>query len=163
MFNTAVGPDTNPPTVVSTTPANNATGAVIGANVTVTFDEALDPATVSGTTVQLLSSGSPVPASVSYDANSRTATLDPAASLSYTTPYTISVKGGSTDPRIKDMAGNALAANYTASFTTQGTPAPTGSSAFAQRRPRRSHPGHQLLGQPLQPLPRGDTAGRRPQ
>ena len=37
--------------------------------------------------------------------------------------YTAILRGGSTDPRVKDLAGNALAADYTWSFTTSaGTP-----------------------------------------
>ncbi|MDO3416879.1 DUF4082 domain-containing protein, partial [Hymenobacter sp. BT770] len=124
VFDTAVGPDTSAPTVLSTSPANNAASALATANITVTFDEAVDPATVSGTTVQLLNGTSPVAATVTYDAISRTATLDPTATLSYSTAYTISVKGGASDPRIKDLAGIALAATFTSSFTTQGTPPP---------------------------------------
>ena len=34
------------------------------------------------------------------------------------TTYTATVRGGGTDPRVKDLAGNALAANFTRSFTT---------------------------------------------
>ncbi|WP_303310999.1 N,N-dimethylformamidase beta subunit family domain-containing protein [Hymenobacter sp. BT730] len=124
VFNTTVGPDTNPPTVVSTSPANNAAGVLVSANINVTFDEALAPATVSGSTIQLLQGSTPVAASVTYDASSRTATLNPTSDLSYSTSYTLAVKGGTTDPRIKDLANNALAANYSASFTTQGVPPP---------------------------------------
>jgi hypothetical protein len=55
---------------------------------------------------------------VSYDAGSRTATLNPSSSLANSTTYTAVLKGGAVDPRVKDLAGNALASNYTWSFTT---------------------------------------------
>src|SRR5207247_1821779 len=34
------------------------------------------------------------------------------------TTYTATVKGGGVDPRVKDLAGNPMVANYTWSFTT---------------------------------------------
>jgi hypothetical protein len=95
----------------------------VDANVTVTFSEPMDPATVNGSTVELLDlSSALVPATVSYDANSFTATLDPTASLSAGSNYTARVKGGDTDPRVKDRAGNALAATVTSTFRTVGPP-----------------------------------------
>jgi hypothetical protein len=91
----------------------------IDANVTVTFSEAMDPATVNGSTVELRGpSNALTPATVSYDAGSFTATLDPTTSLSAGVTYTVRVKGGSADPRVKDAAGNALAADVTWTFTT---------------------------------------------
>jgi hypothetical protein len=124
---TAPGPDTTPPTVTSFTPAAGATNVNVNANVTVTFNEAMNAATVNGTTVELRDpSNALVSSAVSYDAGSLTATLNPTASLSGGTTYTARVKGGSTDPRVKDVAGNALAANVTWTFTTAVvTPPPT--------------------------------------
>jgi hypothetical protein len=124
---TAPGPDTTPPTVTSFTPAAGANNVSVDANVTVTFNEAMNATTVNGTTVELRDpSNALAPATVSYDAGSLTATLNPTASLSGGTTYTARVKGGSTDPRVKDVAGNALAANLTWTFTTAVvTPPPT--------------------------------------
>lgn len=50
-FTTAA--DTTPPTVLSTSPANNATGVAITATVKVTFSEAMDATTINGTTFSL--------------------------------------------------------------------------------------------------------------
>jgi Domain of unknown function (DUF4082)/Bacterial Ig-like domain len=112
-------PDTTPPTVTSFAPTAGATNVRIDANVTVTFSEAMDPATVNGSTVELRGpSNAGTPATVSYDAGSFTATLDPTTSLSAGVTYTARVKGGSADPRVKDAAGNALAADVTWTFTT---------------------------------------------
>src|SRR5262245_37783718 len=129
VFTTASpGPDTTPPTVSSFTPAAGATNVSTGANVTVTFSEAMDAATINDTTVELRDSSSIlVPATVSYNAASLTATLDPTAALAAGVTYTARVRGGSTDPRVKDLAGNALAADLMWSFTTT-PPQPPGTT-----------------------------------
>jgi hypothetical protein len=59
-----------------------------------------------------------VPASVTYDTASNTAALQPSSSLLAGTTYRATIKGGTSEPRVKDLAGNALAANLTWSFTT---------------------------------------------
>ena len=119
VFATSTGPDTTPPTVTTTAPANGATGVSVNAAASVTFNEAIDPATVSASTFELRNPANAlVSAAVSYNASTRTATLTPAAALALNTTYTATVRGGSTDPRIKDSAGNALAANTSWSFTT---------------------------------------------
>ena len=80
----------------------------------------MDPATVTASTFELRDGADNlVAAVVSYDASTQTATLDPAAPLAYSTTYTALVRGGATDPRVKDLAGNALASDYSWSFTTR--------------------------------------------
>ena len=118
---TTAAPDTTAPTVTSVSPANNATGVARGTNVTATFNEAMDPATITTTTVELrnATTSALVTATVTYDAATRRAILNPNANLAATTRYTATVKGGSTDPRVKDAAGNALAVPRTWSFTTR--------------------------------------------
>ena len=124
------GPDTTAPTVTTVSPASGATGVSTQAPVTATFSEAMDPATIGTTTFELRdAAGTLVPATVTYNATTRVATLTPSATLAAQTQYTATVKGGSTDPRVKDLAGNALAAARVWSFTTAGgtpdTTAPT--------------------------------------
>jgi hypothetical protein len=119
------GPDTTPPTVTGVSPANGATGVSSGANVTATFSEPLNASTVNSSTVELRGPGGAlVSAAVSYDPTTRTATLDPAATLANTTQYTATVKGGASG--VKDSAGNALAADRVWSFTTADAPPPGG-------------------------------------
>jgi hypothetical protein len=81
----------------------------------------MDPATINTTTFELrtATTNALVAATVTYDATTRRAILNPNLNLAATTRYTATVKGGSTDPRVKDAAGNALAANRTWSFTTR--------------------------------------------
>ncbi len=124
VFATVAPVDNVPPSVASTTPANTATGVGITSAVRAVFNEPLDPATVSGATFELRNaSNTVVAATVSYDVASRTVNLAPGAALALSSTYTATLRGGSTDPRIKDLAGNALAANVTWSFTTEATSA----------------------------------------
>ncbi len=127
VFETSTAPDTTPPAINARSPIANATGVAVGSSVTATFSEPLDAATVNATTFELRnSSGVLVPASVGYDGPTNTATLAPTSVLTGSTTYTATLRGGATDPRIKDLAGNALAATSTWSFTTAAAPTCTG-------------------------------------
>ncbi len=113
---TTESPDATPPMVTAVAPANGATGVLVGATVSVAFSEAMDPGTVDAGTVQLLGpSNAIVSATVSFNPTSRTATLAPTASLEQATNYTILLPAGG----VTDVAGNALAAAYDSSFTTE--------------------------------------------
>ena len=120
VYATTVGePDLTPPTVASTSPTSGSAGLATTVWVTATFSESMDPATINGNTVQLRDgSGALVAATVTYSVPNGTAILQPTGGLANGTTYTATVKGGSADPRVKDLAGNALAANYSWSFTT---------------------------------------------
>jgi hypothetical protein len=95
--------------------------------VTVTFSEAMRVSTLTTSTIQLRRTfpNTLVSATVTYNAATRTATLDPIRTLADNTTYTATVVGGSNG--VKDVAGNALATNFTRSFrchTTSLTPRP---------------------------------------
>ena len=123
LFATSVGPDTTPPSVVNSAPASGAANIATNAAVTVTFSEPMDPVTIGTSTLELRAPGNVlVPAAVSYSGT--TATLIPTSALANTTVYSVTVRGGSTDPRVKDVAGNALAANVSFSFTTAAAGGP---------------------------------------
>jgi Ca2+-binding RTX toxin-like protein len=115
--------DTTPPTVNSTSPANNATGIASTANVSATFSEDMDRSTLTTGTFTLTKQGStsPLAATVGYDSANRKATLDPASDLEPNTTYTATSKGGSSG--VKDLAGNALAQDHSWTFTTATPPA----------------------------------------
>jgi hypothetical protein len=106
----------NPPTEITVTvidlptfavisPANGAVNVSVETNVVVVFSKAMDPATVNDSTVVLLSAGG-VSATVTYDAASRSATLDPIEPLVAGAQYTVGVKAGATGA--KDLAGNPM-------------------------------------------------------
>src|SRR6185312_2574122 len=109
--------DTTAPTVTDRTPAANATNVVTNSNITATFSE---PVTgVDANTFRVTNSaGTAVTAAVSYDAATRTATLNPNANLLADRTYTVQLTNG-----IQDLQGNALPAT-TWNFTTAG-PAPS--------------------------------------
>ena len=109
--------------VSSVTPVNGATGVATSTTVTATFSEAMDASTISTSTVELRNAANAlVTATVSYTASTRTATLTPSSALAQGVTYTATVRGGSTDPRVKDAAGNALASPLSWAFTTAGLP-----------------------------------------
>ena len=125
VFETSMAPDTTPPTVSNISPGAGATGVSVTGNITATFSEAMDAATITSSTFELRNSANAlVSAVVSYDPATRTATLDPNASLALASTYTATIRGGAVDPRVKDAAGNALAASVSSSFTTTATPPP---------------------------------------
>jgi hypothetical protein len=111
--------DTTAPLVSTLSPASGATGVSRTANITATFNEAMDPASITPTTIELRGPGNLlVAAAVSYAATTRVATLNPAPTLTALSTYSVTVKGGATDPRVKDLAGNALASSRIWAFTT---------------------------------------------
>ena len=112
---TAPPPDTTGPTVTSVSPANNATGVVISSNLSVSFSEAMDAATIVPTSFELRDAGgNPVTVAVTYSASTYTATLDPTSNLALNTQYTARVTTG-----VTDVAGNALASEYIWIFATE--------------------------------------------
>jgi hypothetical protein len=81
----------------------------------------MNPATLTTTTFTLVQQGQSTPLAASVSYAGQVATLDPSANLTANTTYTATVKGGSAGA--KDVAGNALAADASWSFTTAtGTP-----------------------------------------
>ena len=104
-FRTATAPDTTAPRVTRVVPAENATGVAPAANVTAYFSEAMRASTVTGSTVKLFKAGSTtaVPATVTYDATAKRATLNPSANLQLGVKYRAVVS-----PAARDAAGNAL-------------------------------------------------------
>jgi hypothetical protein len=123
VFETTSGPDVTPPTVSSVAPISGGIGINPNAVVRATFSESIDPVTIGTATFELRNASNQlVFATVSYNAGTRTATLTPSISLAYSSSYTAILRGSLTNPRITDIAGNALAADYTWSFNTSSAP-----------------------------------------
>ncbi len=104
-FRTAAPPaDTTAPRVTRVVPAENATGIAPAANVTAFFSEAMKAASVT-TNVKLYKAGSTsaLSATVTYDATTQKATLNPNANLQLGTKYKAVVSTGALD-----AAGNPL-------------------------------------------------------
>jgi hypothetical protein len=114
------------PLVASTNPANLATGVPQSQVITVTFNEAMNPATITPAAFTLLGtdgSGSrtsevaQILGELSYDAETYTMSYTPGTLLTANTTYTATVATS-----VEDLLGNALQAPYVWTFTT-GAPA----------------------------------------
>jgi hypothetical protein len=104
------------PTVVSTVPANLATAVAVNTLVSATFSRAMNPATINGATFTLAGPGAtPVTGAVTYAGS--TATFTPTTILAANTLFTATITTGAKDP-----TGNALAANFVWTFTTDAPP-----------------------------------------
>lgn len=106
-------PDTTPPTVASASPSSNATSVPVNGAVKVTFNEAVQPSTVTFTLKN--PGGTAVTGSSAFDPASRVLTFTPSATLAPGTKYTASVSGA------KDIAGNTMSGTTTWSYTTGGS------------------------------------------
>ena len=111
-------PAPTPPTVISTVPADGATGVPINQALTATFNEAMNPATINGATFTVTGPGGvAVAGAVRYLTAGSIATFTPSAVLAYSTTYTATITTGATD-----LAGNALANNFIWAFITAAAP-----------------------------------------
>ncbi|MBC9734955.1 DUF4082 domain-containing protein [Nocardioides marmotae] len=121
VFNTGpLPPDTTAPVISNRVPGPGATGVAQGSSVAVTFNEQVDPGSVTATNLALTGPGGPVPAT--RQTSGATVTLTPAGELAPETVYTVTVRGGAGG--IADLAGNRLATDDTWSFTTRAGAAP---------------------------------------
>jgi hypothetical protein len=106
-------PDLTAPTVTSTDPVSNEINVAFNKNISATFSELMDSlgTTTSFTIVNTTAGGTAITGSVSYSGT--TVVFDPSVNLDSNTTYTATITTGA-----KDIAGNAIANNYTWSFTT---------------------------------------------
>ncbi len=129
VFTTSAPADTTPPTITSTTPASGTSGVATTTTVTAKFSEAMNAATITTANMVLRDPANvTVPASVSYNASTLTATLTPSSALGNSKTYTMTVRGGTGG--VTDVAGNALASDVTWSFTTAAAAPPAGNVIF---------------------------------
>ena len=117
-FTAGSATDITPPTITSTLPADTATGVALNANINANFSEAMDAATINSTMFTLKQGTTNIQGAVTFVGTS--AAFNPDADLAASTVYTATITTG-----VMDLAGNALAALKTWSFTT-GTAVATG-------------------------------------
>jgi len=110
-FTTGAAVVVTPPTVISTDPANAATGVALNQKISATFSKTMDASTITTSTFTLMQGTTFVSGNVSYVGT--TATFIPLSNLMPNTIYTATITTGA-----KDLAGNALVNNYVWSFTT---------------------------------------------
>ena len=121
-FTTAAVGDVTPPTVSAISPPNAAVGVCLTRTVSATFSEPMDPATIGATTFGVTDAGVAVPGTVSYVASTQVASFVPTnpAGFAASRSFAVTVRSGATG--VKDLAGNALAADRVWSFTTGTQP-----------------------------------------
>ena len=105
------------PTVIAVSPGTTATAVPINNNISVTFSEAMDAATINTLSFTVMGAGEPaLTGTVSLDAASNTAIFMPASDFTENTVYTITITTAA-----KNVLGKALATNYVWTFTTAAT------------------------------------------
>jgi hypothetical protein len=105
--------DITPPTIVSVSPANGDINVAADTAVTAAFSDAMDAATITTGSFTLVTGGTPVLGSVSYNSYTQTAIFTPDADLDYGISYTATLTTA-----ITDAAGNPLTSDYAWNFST---------------------------------------------
>lgn len=102
--------DMQPPSITVAVPSSGATGVAVTTTIRVTFNEPVQPASV---TIQLRDANSVLVSGIpSYDATTRTASFDPSLQLQGSVTYRVTVLPAT------DLAGNSMASPVQWSFTT---------------------------------------------
>ncbi|MCG6917677.1 MAG: Ig-like domain-containing protein [Deltaproteobacteria bacterium] len=109
-----------PPTVDSTSPANNSNGVAVGSSISATFSEPMNGSTIDTNTFTL---DNGVTGTVTYDANTNTATFNPSSKLDYATTYSATITTAA-----RDLADNPMLADFTWTFTTKSEQKNSGGS-----------------------------------
>ena len=101
------------PTVISTNPAHRAVNVPITKTITATFNEKMNPATITSSSFMILNGATQISGALSYNDANATITFVPSSLLSPSTIYT-----GKILRTVKDLMGNALQTDYVWNFTT---------------------------------------------
>src|SRR5579884_169067 len=126
-FETSV-PDQTPPKIMTRIPDQNAKDISVNTDISVTFDEEVDPPSLQSNFVLTDPAGSAVPTNFTYTVGSRTAVLRPQSDLKSQTTYQVWVKKG-----VKDLSGNATPSDTSWFFTTGKAPDTTPPKVVTQQ------------------------------
>lgn len=110
------------PLVISTDPVNLSTGVPLDKIITATFNEPMNPETITPASMILQSSAKGVQdlsGSLTYDGNTKMMSFRPNAKLLAGTTYTVTIP-----TTVKDLTGNALQEAYVWTFSTGTTISP---------------------------------------
>ena len=121
-FATGATGDTVAPTVLTVSPANGSADVCLTRSVSATFSEPMDASTITAATLRVTDAGVAVPGTVSYDASSRVASFVASAATGFAASRTFVVTVVSGSAGVKDLAGNALAADRVSDFSTGTQP-----------------------------------------
>jgi hypothetical protein len=127
-FTTDANADVAAPVIASIGPVDGATGVAIGTTISASFNEPMDPATITTANFRVTGpGGAPEIGIVAFNTSNNTATFTrhlhlttpvdfhptPVSNFAPNTTYTVTLTTGA-----RDMAGNALASDRVWSFTT---------------------------------------------
>ncbi len=116
FFRPGTQEDTTPPTVLAVTPPDGAIEVGVNANVRVRFDEAINPLTVTGSTISVMdSSQTIVPCTMTFNTTNTDVTIVPHTPLPDGMTVTVTVQG------VEDTVGQAVTPRIT-TFTTRTGP-----------------------------------------
>ena len=110
-------PARQPPVVVRTQPPNGKTKVPLNLSIVVVFSEPIDGGSVTPESFELLREGEPVPGEVRILDGGLRAEFTPDEELLRSTAYTIALS-----TEVGDLSGDALEADYAASFVTDSPP-----------------------------------------
>lgn len=113
-FNTGAAVDETLPLVLSTSPKDGSTGIARNKVLSVVFSEPMTEATIAASSFTVSQGTTSIAGTVAYSGT--TATFTPSSPLAAGTAYTATITTA-----VKDIAGNALAANAVWTFSTTAT------------------------------------------
>ena len=111
-----VGADSTAPALNGNSPVDNDSRISVHAQMTISFDEALDQDKVDTETVTLMGPEGPTLATISLENADTTVRVIPTKPLSIDTPYTLTLKGGSSG--VRDGVGNFIPLDVQIGFRT---------------------------------------------
>ena len=115
-FTAGTAVDNAAPTIISEAPTNNATNIGTNAALSVSFSKAIDPISVTGSTMKLSAGGTiEVPSTISFSNNNTRVSIVPQAPLPVSTPVTVAING------VTSQSGVPVATTTTG-FTTAAGP-----------------------------------------
>ena len=115
-FTTGATSDLAAPTVLATTPADAATAIAVNGRICATFSEPVDPRTLTTAALTLIGTGGAEGGTVSIGPDSDLLCFTPLSDLAGDATFTAVVTTA-----VKDLAGHALAAPHSFTFTTRLT------------------------------------------
>ena len=126
---TGSGSDTTHATVSTISPVNAQTGVPLNAQIIAVMSDAIDPTTVTNSSITVTpSGGSAIAGTVTLASDGVTLTFVPAAALTASKAYNVSVGG------FNDVQGNSVT-TFTSSFTTGTTTYGSGSFTLVSTSP----------------------------
>ena len=117
-FSTGAAGDSAAPTVTATSPVDGSVTVCLTKTVGATFNEPMNAGTINTATFVVTDNGVAVAGTVGYDAQQRVASFNPSSASGFaaTRTFVVTIKSGPAG--VRDLAGNALAADRVWSFST---------------------------------------------